>query len=322
MNKTFMKVVKRQAELAAKAAHGEATAGELAELSKLTAAIQAATNTDEGATTTELKTMTLAEYQQWHEKAIKSIEDGQADSTMLALVKRNLAAVKTQGKSKSDDVIAVEMPVEKTEPDRMAALEQRLADVETKLAPLSEAKQNELPATAPATGAALNKPISSALAMEAIDTMLAKYAQVKTMIESGNMDAKKLYEIWGNDWDLKHIIEQACTVMAKSAELNKASESVIPALEKMSKEEPVATPTPTPTPATGDAPATEEPAAQVAPQNTPETPAPEGDKPNGEPAEKGAPQVSRWQSGLDIAPSSSAKDQHKAIKANTKRYGY
>jgi hypothetical protein len=308
--KKFMEVVKRQTELAAKSAAGTATKEEIAELTKLNAVVKAATE-PAPAPSTKLTTMTLAAFREWHEKAVKSLEDGVADVELLAVVKRNIAAVKDQGKTLADDIVAVEMPVEKQEADKVAALEARIAELEAKAAkPAADPAPAAAPAPDPAkaddaakaNGKATDKPVSQALAMEAIDTLLAKYTKIKSLIDSGSLARKDLEELW-SDYDLKRTIEQAVAIMAKADELKAMAAAVLPELEKLEKLE--------------------------APEKSGEgdAPAADGDgeaADGGEPTEKGdAPKPgSRWESGLDLAPVATAKEQAAAIKAQKSKFGF
>jgi len=244
MNKKFLELVKRQAVLAAKSAKDKLSKEEAAELAKISAAIKAATEADEEAATT-LKTMTLAEFKAWHEDAVQKIEDGDMD--LLPLVKKNLAAVKAQGVTDSEGLVAVELPVEKSEADVIAALEDRIAALEA-------AKQDDMDGAGegdegagdegtgdsgdgdgsvePAAGKQGDKPTAQALAMEAIDTLLEKYGKIKAAIESGELTKDQLDSLW-DDWPLKDAIRTSAAIMAKCDELKAAAEAVLPELEKL-----------------------------------------------------------------------------------------
>jgi len=305
--KKFMEVVKRQTELATKAADGSATKEEIAELTKLNAVVKAATATAEPATT-KLVTMTLAKFREWHEATVKQLEDGVADASLLALVKRNLAAVKDQAKTLAEDIVAVELPVEKTEADKVVALEARIADLEAKAA--AAAAPPAPPAgddAEKATGKATDKPVSQALAMEAVDTLLAKYTKLKALVDSGNLTKQDLELLW-TDYDLKRAIEQAAAIMAKSDELKAMAEAILPELEKMEAAENAASEKPAGN-AEGDAPEGAKPDAAAAAA---------GD------AEKGddTKEPSRWESGLDLAPVATATEQFAAIKAAKNKFGF
>lgn len=239
MNKKFLELVKRQAVLAAKSAQDKLSKEEAAELAKISAAIKAATEADEEAATT-LKTMTLAEFKAWHEDAVQKIEDGDMD--LLPLVKKNLAAVKAQGVTDSEGLVAVELPVEKSEADVIAALEDRIAALEA-------AKQDDMDGAGdgdgdenggdegdgspePAQGKQGDKPTAQALAMEAIDTLLEKYGKIKAAIESGELTKDQLDSLW-DDWPLKDAIRTSAAIMTKCDELKAAAEAVLPELEKL-----------------------------------------------------------------------------------------
>lgn len=299
MNKKFLETVKRQSDLAAKAAAGDATKEELAELVKLTAAVKAATDTSDEKPSTALKTMTLAEFKVWHEEAVKAIEEG--NSSLLPLVKKNLASVKASGVTDSEGVVAVELPVEKSETDLIADLEARIAALEAAKGEAQaegsgeengdeeSGEEGDGEAQGDATGKA-DKPTAQALAMEAIDTLLAKYNKVKAAIEAGSFSKEQAESMYDGDWQLKDAIRQAAAIMAKCGELKAAAEVLVPELEKLSDE--------------GD----------------------EGDEGEGEAggdkneSEKSAGEG--WTSGRDMAPTATAAEQLAAIKGRSQKHGY
>jgi hypothetical protein len=297
--KKFMEVVKRQTELATKAALGSATKEEIAELQKLNAVVKAATE-PEAPASTKLATMTLAAFREWHEKAVKALEDGVADASLLAVVKRNIAAVKEQGKTLADDVVAVELPVEKEEVDKVAALEARIAELEAKAAEKAKAPPPPADDSAKATSA----PTAQALAMEAVDALLSKYTKLKALIDSGSFTRDEVDKLCCSDWSIKEIIQSAAAVMAKADALKELAAAVTPELEKLDSTEKVEdAATDAAPPAEGD--------AETTTEETTET-------------EKGdeTPAKSRWESGLDLAPVATAKEQAAAIKAAKAKNGF
>jgi len=246
MTKKFLQIVARHKALAQKAAAGKADEKELAELEKLSKAIDAAVGTDDSAPAeTTLMTMSLKEYQEWHETAVKSIEAGEADEKLLALVKRNLAAVKAQKKTKSDELVAVEMPVAKSAEDKFTALEDRIAELEAKLKAKDEGDSSGKPTDDDDAGEDDGEPSSKqdgkstaqALAMEAIDALLEKYGKIKALVDSGSLTKESMRDLYEGDWQLKDILSQAAAIMAKADELKSALEACLPELEKLAKAE-------------------------------------------------------------------------------------
>ncbi len=287
MNKKFLKIVKRQSELAVKAADGTASEAEKTELKKLTAAVEAATAPEQDVPETTLKTMKLSDFRAWHEKAVKDIEDG-GDDKLLALVKRNIAAVKDQAVTDPEGIVAVEIPIEKSESDRIKALETRIAELEDKgeIEPVVPADGDAAP-----TGKA-DKPTAQALAMEAVDTLLVRYTKLKAVIESGSFSKDDIEDLWG-DWSLKDVIASAAAIMTKAEEMKGAVEAVMPTLEKLAKKE--------------------EDEGDPDPKAVPDPPpAPEGTQKSD----------SKWLSGGDMAPQATAEQQAAAIKANKEKHGY
>lgn len=296
MTTKFIEAVKRQTVLAAKAAEGKATPDELAELAKVNAVLKAATE-PEAPAQTKLTTMTLAEFREWHEKAVKQIEDGAADATLLSVVKRNIAAVKDQGKTKADEIVAVELPVEKTETDKVADLESRIADLEAKLAGATATGDQD---TSKANG---DKPTAQALAMEAIDTLIAKYTKIKALIDAGGLTQDELRKMYDSDWQLKDFISAAAAVLAKADNLKAMAEAVLPEIKKLDTEGAEGAEGAEGTPAEG-------------------TPA-EGTSAEGTPAEGTEKSASRWVSGLDMAPElKTSEEQKAAIKATKMKNGF
>lgn len=304
--KKFMEIVKRQTELATKAAAGSATKEEIAELNKLNAVVKAATEPAAPAAT-KLATMTLAAFREWHEKAVKQLEDGASDPTLLAVVKRNIAAVKEQGKTLADDIVAVELPVEKQEADKVAALEARIAELEAKAAPANAppvgSTATDAAADADAAKADGDKPVSQALAVEAIDALLARYTKVKAAIDAGSLTKQDLELLW-SDYELKRAIEQCAAIMVKAEALKALVEAALPELKKLDE-----------TSASGG---TEKVNGDAASDG-------EDDGADDDTTtEKGAdaPAGSRWESGLDLAPEATAKEQLAAIKATKGKFGF
>jgi len=296
MTKQFLQAVKRQTTLAAKVASGEATTEEKAELEKLNAAIKAATSDgDDSSTETTLKAMPLADFKAWHDQAVKAVEDGKIE--LLPLIKRNLAAVKQQGVTDSDGIVAVEMPVEKSAEDVISALEARIAALES--------AGTETPAEETDKG---DKPTAQALALEAIDTLLAKYGKLKASIEAGSFSKDELASAFDGDWALKDLISDAAAVMAKAEELKAAIEDVVPEMEKLDKGGPE----------DGEEGSEDEGSGDEGEESS------DGDSDDegaGEGAEKsGASEA--WSGGRDLAPVATAEEQAQAIKAAKEKHGF
>lgn len=313
MTKKFLEIVKRQTVLAAKAASGDATPEELTELQRLNVAVKAATEPTDSKLDTTLKTMTLADFRVWHEKAVKAIEDG--DDTLLSVVKRNLAAVKDQGKTKSDDVVAVEMPVEKSDADVVVDLQQRIADLEAKAEADPASTEDEEVDTDKG-----DKPTAQALAMEAIDTLLAKYTKLKALVDAGTFSKDELDSIFDGDWSLKDIIRDSAAIMAKADEMKAAVEALMPELEKLDKAEGEDG-------EAGEAGDGDEAGEGEAEGEGKDGAGEKGDEADGEAdgegkdgTEKNGP--TNWASGLDIAPRCSAEEQHQDLKKRKEKFGY
>lgn len=322
MTKKFLEIVKRQTVLAAKAAGGDATPEELTELTKLNVAIKAATEPTDAKIDTTLKIMTLADFRVWHEKAVKAIEDG--DDSLLGVVKRNLAAVKDQGKTLADDIVAVEMPIEKSDADVVADLQQRIADLEAKAeADPKPSEDGEEDEDGDGEGDAEkgDKPIAQALAMEAIDTLLAKYTKLKALVDAGTFSKTDLDDIFDGDWSLKDIIRDSAAIMAKTDEMKAAVEALMPELEKLDKAEDGE--------GDGDGEAGDSAEGDGSDAEGKDKGGDgegddkgdadaEGEGKDG--AEKSGPTA--WASGLDIAPKRTAEEQHQDLQKKKENFGY
>lgn len=302
--KKFLEIVKRQTVLAEKAATGSATAEELVELAKLNATIKQVTEPEVDTSPTDLTTMTLAEFQTWHEDAVKQLEAGTGDASLLAVVKRNLAAVKKQGKTKADDIVAVEIPVAKTAEDKLAEMEKRLKALEEKNAapaPAPAAPEGDAAVATEADKATGKKPVSQALAMEAVETLLDKYIKLKSVVESGSFTKEELNNLMGGDWELKDIIRSAASVMQKAGDLQAAMSAVMPELEKL---------------------AAAETAAAAAPEGGAEPEVETDDDADLAAGVESDTAKSAWESGKDIAPVETAEQQASEISKRKKEYGY
>lgn len=126
LTEKFKETVRRMNTLAIKADAGEITDEERKELSRLRKAVDAAT-APEPVATTRITTMTLAEFLKWVEDEMEALK-ADADDQRAKLVQRNLANVKAQGKTQDDDMVGVEVMIERSESDRIGELERQLLE--------------------------------------------------------------------------------------------------------------------------------------------------------------------------------------------------
>jgi len=226
-------MVRKQAELVAKGS--EISDAEKIELDKLNAAILAATQEPRvEKSETRLTTMTAEEFTKYVQD--NTGENATSDLAVLGLVKRNIEAVRAQ-KAEGKDVFAVELPIEKTEDDKMAELLGRIASLEAKLA--SKNAENEGEGKGEGEGESeddVNKGLAEDLAMEAMDALLTKFATLKEKMNKGNVTQEDINEAFSSNWQLRDLIEMAAALMAKTNELNELVQPVLTALEDLEKQ--------------------------------------------------------------------------------------
>ena len=223
LTEKLMETVKRQSELAKKVMDGTATDEEKAELDKINQAIDTATGQSTETRKTDLVTMKLEEFQNMVEEKTKS--DISPDE--LALLKRNIESVKKQGKTKADDIVAVEVLVKQSAEDMIAALENRVVELEAKL----EAKLAKKPSE---PEKAADKPTAQALASEAIDSIIEQFGEMKNKITAGTLKQQDVKDMWPS-WQMQELIEGATAVVAKLDEAKKLIKEVMPELKKLSE---------------------------------------------------------------------------------------
>lgn len=319
MNEKLMKMLGRQAVLvAALQKNGKLSDDENAELEDLNKKIQGISDLDSVEIgKTDLETMTVKEFRAF---AQKEQEEASADmnAERLALLKRNVASVKRQNKTKDDDIVAVEILAKRdgASDAQIAALQKQIED----LTALIKGKNfdgrgntglvdNDGDGEGDGDGAGDgdeagngaskgdDMPASTAVALEALGAIIERYSKIKGMIEEGaEFSEEDLVKMWPG-WELREAVENATAVLAKLEELQGLIESVHPALEKIAK-------------AKGD-----------------ETPDGDGDgdgegddgnggEGDGTPTEKGAGGGSNWLSGEDMSAELDSKAQFGVCKGS------
>lgn len=258
LNEKMFAILKRQNELSAKLADGTATDDEKAELTKLGKTISALTDADKvDVGKTRLETMTVADFQK-HVEAEQTALDANLDPARLALLKRNIDSVKAQGKTSADDHVAVEVAVQASAEDRIATVEAKLDELlETVKASFDRrtstgvndgGASDDPPAGDDAgdgdagtgddagdggtVGKNEDKPVTTALAMEAIDSVISCFNSIKAKVQEGTLTSDELYKMWPG-WEVREMIEGAVGVLAKAEELSKLVDEVKPELEKI-----------------------------------------------------------------------------------------
>ncbi len=218
----LLEYVRRQTLLAAKVEDGTVTADERAEFTTVNAAIKAATEPQTVDAATFITTMTLGDFKKHVDAEVGALEANQ-DAERLALLQRNIANVKEQGKTLATDIVGVEIQKEKEPADRLKELEDIIAELSLKL----ESNETEKG----------DKPIAQALALEAITTLATRFEGLRTKIEGGALTEADLKEAFDGNWELRSALDQAVAIMAKADGLAKTLAPVVEAMQKMDKGE-------------------------------------------------------------------------------------
>jgi hypothetical protein len=311
-------ILKRQSELAKKVASGKATDAEKEQLNKLGEIVDALTDpskVDVGKT--KLTTMTLAEFKAYAEK---EEAESYEDPSRLALLEQNIASVKEQGKTGADDHVAVKVSVQVKESDRLAAVEEKLDEVLTALKGANfdgrtstgvntdgesdSDSEGEGEGEGEDVDKGEDKPAATALAVEALDTIISRFEALKTKITGGSDISKdEFYEIWPS-YEIREIVEGAVDVLSKMEIAKALIEEVKPFLEKMVKDS-----------GEGDT----DGDTDGDPEGDSSDGDSDGDSSEGEETEKGAKKGSLLLSGGDMAPPLSDKEAHTAMKNGSKK---
>lgn len=322
MNEKLMKMLGRQAVLvAALQKNGKLSDDENAELEDLNKKIQGISDLDSVEIgKTDLETMTVKEFRAF---AQKEHEEASADmnAERLALLKRNVASVRRQNKTKDDDIVAVEILAKRdgTSDAQIAALQKQIED----LTALIKGKNfdgrgntglvdNDGDGEGDGEGEGGNEgegagdgsaakgedmPASTAVAIEALGAIIERYSKIKGMIEEGTeFSEEDLVKMWPG-WELREAVENATAVLAKLEELQGLIESVHPALEKIAKAKDDETPD-------GDG------------DGDGEGDEGDGGEGDGTPTEKGVGGGSNWLSGEDMSAELDSKAQFGVCKGS------
>jgi hypothetical protein len=263
MNAKFLAIMKRHGDLAVKISSGKATDAEKSELENLSKTVQAMTDpgsVDVGKTT--LKTMTVAEFKKYAEQEQAAIAVNPVPSR-AALLKRNIDAVKEQGKTKLTDMVAVYFPVKMTADDRIDGVENKLDQVLETLGTMKAAFDGRTQSgvgdggddeddeddgdgdgdgdnsDSGDDGDDTNKgdaPTAQALAGEAIDALISRFQKLKEKLDAGTLKMEDVHEMWSGQWQMETLIEGAAAVLTKCEELSELIGDVIPAVKKLGKD--------------------------------------------------------------------------------------
>lgn len=260
--KKVTEVLKRQGALLRKMAAGTATDEERTEALKLQEALDAAAAAADPPPTA---TMTLAEFQKLAEAEIAEIAKA-PDDARLARLQRNLKSIRDQGKTAPDDVVTVEVAAKAAEPSILDALDAAV-DAATKAtnfdgrtrsgvreapaapaAPVAPTKDEPDPAVAP--DAEFDKAsVSAQIAVEALDALTKKIADLRTAVASGAVDREAFEAAFSGWWDLRSAIETFTAIAAGAGAGEPAMPEPEPAAATLSEGAPA--PAAAPAPADG-----------------------------------------------------------------------
>jgi hypothetical protein len=232
MKKELKEKLGRHAVLTAKMLEQTITDDEKGELKKLTKAIEKATNPPEVTLKTSLTTVTLKEFKE----QIEAMKAGEPTVKELALAKRNLAAVRKQGKTLETDVVAIEVLEKDDHSEQIAGLEARIRELEEKaVAAMGDnAGDGDGDDTGDEDGKTLKAdteaPTAMALALEAISAVIGKMEALKVAFEAGNVDMEQVNKAWPN-WETRELVESAASILAKMDEFKKLLEEISPKID-------------------------------------------------------------------------------------------
>lgn len=258
ITKKLEEMVRRQSALTAKMIDGTATDAEKVELRTLTDALAKATSPEphqvRGRTT--LRTVKLAAFR----AEADALLAGDPTPDQLAVLKRNMAAVKDQAVTDPEGLVAVEALVELTDKDRLAEIEQRLKAAEARLSEGFDGRTrtglalpaDEEPAAKPdpkAQAAAAggegtqakadgDTSIATQLATEAVDSLITRFTALREKIAAGTLKIDDVRNAWQGDWELRSLIEGAVAVLSKVDQVAALIKEVQPALEALDKATP------------------------------------------------------------------------------------
>lgn len=217
-------VTNRLGALVNKLTAGTATEEEKAEAKKLQAALEAAAKATEAPPKI---TMTLAEFQKLAEAEMAEL--GKAmDADRLALLKRNIAAVKLQGKTAPDDVVEIET---KAEVPIVEDLEARAAALEAKASfdGRTTSGVRETPVEAPvkdkdppAEEEFDKASVSQQLAVEALDALTGKVASLRVAVQAGTMTHSQYNDMFDGWWTLQDAVRTFAAISTSVTPESKA----------------------------------------------------------------------------------------------------
>jgi hypothetical protein len=254
---TFEQATARQLELAKKADRTKEENEELEALNKAIAEALAKAEKGQLPDGLELATMTTEEFARYVET-----EKASDDSSRLALLRDNIAAVTRQMKSgrdvfavrvvpepeaRNEDIMSELLKSMRALTARIDAMEKgvetdgrtnsgiRIEDDEQPVDQSADTKPDiEAPAeTEKEEMADAKSPISQALASEALDKLVTAYSRLKTLVDQGTATYEDMEAAFQHDWDLKDAIRNALAVMSKASDLAAMLQVLSPRLEEM-----------------------------------------------------------------------------------------
>jgi hypothetical protein len=161
-------------------------------------------------------------------------------------------------------------------------------------------------------------PVHIALAIEALDALLRKWASLKEKVASGTLSYEDMESVREGDWDLKRTIEGAVAVLAKASEVQALFAVAVPAFEAVTaaKDAGEQSADPPADPPVGDPPV--EPEAQPAEPVEPPAGDPPVDSVAGDPPAEGdvAKSAKSWL-GEDLCGNLSSFEQYRLLKSGT-----
>lgn len=247
LTKRLTKIMRRQSVLVGKIMDGTVTDEEKAELEKITKTVEAATGeTAIEIGKTSLTTMKLSEFKD-HIEALEAEMGEELNPQQVALMRKNIQAVKNQGKTDPEDIVAVEILEDTSSSEaseRIKALEQVVADLTAKVEAgfdgrtqtgVVDGKPGEESSQEEGDSESTEKSVAQTLASEGLEALIARFEKVKEKVAGGTLTKEDLEALWENQWDIKSMLDGSMAIMIKIANAKELIEGIVPELKKLSE---------------------------------------------------------------------------------------
>jgi len=178
---------------------------------------------------TKLVVMTAEDFRKHAEAEVSALEKAFDQDRYDALSKSYEAAKSTED-GKEIPVLVVEEP---SMDDRLNALAAAKAQADDKPKDEPAAADPAVEAADPAKKA--EPKVAAQLAIEAMDSLIGKYQELKAKIEAGTLTRLEADTMFQNEWQIKDVIASGAAICAKAETFKALVDEIHPALEKIEK---------------------------------------------------------------------------------------